>query len=118
MRRVLIAAMCVGLTGCADRHYAVNDSRMSITDIVNHVQCEVKRAWAPYEQTIKGENWFAAVSLSLQETVVNGANPVVGSNLAFKEGVPRARVMGGLGFSKASQETSALRMSFVMRSRR
>lgn len=105
MRELAFIGVLAVLGGCADRNYAVNDRKMSVTDIVNHVQCEVYNAWAPFSKDIGKEVWVAAVSLTLQETVVNGVNPTLMAGQVVKQTVPITTFGAGLGFTQANQET-------------
>jgi hypothetical protein len=115
MRRILIAAMLLGLAGCAGKHFAKNADKLSVEDMVNHVQCEVREAWYSENnhKILISEKWIAGVTLTLQESQVGSINPTLTAGTLVKETPPIFLFGSGLNFSEKRKQQSVF--SFAIR---
>jgi hypothetical protein len=94
-------------SGCTTARHIDVAGRPTLTSIVNHIQCEVYNAWDSYKRVTKGEEWLAAVTLSLSETTAGSLGPSVSTGDVADLTIPRTVVSASFNFNKSRQSTES-----------
>lgn len=114
MKNVVMILGLSLLAGCAGSRHVDVAGKPSLSDIVDHIQCEVYNAWSYHRDNpqVLSEEWVSAVTLTLSEKTTGSLAP--SASIGDLRVDPRSSPTYGVGLGLSKSQTDVESYSFVI----